>query len=108
MQIIEAGDMALVVAQTLLSTEPKPGEAVDFAIDRYATYVFKRDIRNVWRCVIDNSYGTDLIHSEPEPVLHLTSGLSVSLRLSSQYTRQQGMGQGNIRESGGCPSTALS
>ena len=74
MQVIEADDTALVVAQTLLSAEPKPGEDFDFAMARCATYVFKRDTGNVWRCVIDNSYGTDLIRSEPEAVLHLVCG----------------------------------
>lgn len=47
MQVIEAGDTALVVAQTFLSAEPKPGEDFDFAMTRCATYVFKRDTGNV-------------------------------------------------------------
>ncbi|KAB0665870.1 AAA family ATPase [Oryzomonas japonica] len=43
-------------------------------MERHATYVFKRDTEGVWRCVVDNSYGTELIRPESAPVLYLVCG----------------------------------
>ncbi|PGV50185.1 SgcJ/EcaC family oxidoreductase [Bacillus sp. AFS037270] len=60
MIILEAGDTALVISQTLLDTEKKDSE---FSMDRRATYVFKKNTQGKWLCAIDNSYGTDLINS---------------------------------------------
>lgn len=58
MIIIEAGDTALVLSQTLLDAENK--ETSDYSMDRRATYVF-RNIDGKWLCAVDNSYGTTLL-----------------------------------------------
>ncbi len=55
MEILETGDTALVLAKTLVSANNTP------AIERKATYVFKKDKDNNWLCAIDNSYGHDLL-----------------------------------------------
>ena len=55
MKIIEAGDTALVLARTLVSAKNHP------VTERKATYVFKRNAKGDWVCVIDNSYGHDLL-----------------------------------------------
>lgn len=56
-------DCALVLAQTILSANmPNEGK---FNTVREATYVFKL-INNQWLCVIDNSYGTDLLKSSSD------------------------------------------
>lgn len=60
MHILEAGDTALVISQTLLDADK---EEVEFSMDRRATYVFKKNAQGEWLCAIDNSYGTDLINS---------------------------------------------
>ncbi|MGG1677929.1 YybH family protein [Neobacillus sp. NRS-1170] len=59
MIILEAGDTALVLSQTLLDAEKKES---DFSMERRATYVFKKNSHGEWLCAIDNSYGTDLIN----------------------------------------------
>ncbi|GLC88931.1 YybH family protein [Lysinibacillus piscis] len=59
MIILEAGDTALVIAQTLLDAD-KDDSA--YSMDRRATYVFKRNSQGEWLCAIDNSYGTELIN----------------------------------------------
>lgn len=55
MEILESGGTALVLAKTLVSARNSP------AVERKATYVFKKDINNNWVCAIDNSYGHDLL-----------------------------------------------
>ena len=55
MEIIEGADTALVLMETLL-------EAGDFSATRRATYVFRREKGVRWLCVVDNSYGTDLLN----------------------------------------------
>ena len=55
MEILETGDTALVLAKTLVAADGHP------AMERKATYVFKRDSTGNWRCVIDNSYGHGLL-----------------------------------------------
>ena len=55
MKIIEAGDTALVLAKTLVSSKNHP------VTERKATYVFKKNAKSDWVCVIDNSYGHDLL-----------------------------------------------
>lgn len=72
MSVIQGGTSALVLAQTLLSGKQSSGEA--FTMERHATYVFKRDTGGVWRCVVDNSYGTELIRPESAPALYLVCG----------------------------------
>ncbi|SFE67002.1 conserved hypothetical protein [Bacillus sp. OV194] len=59
MTILEAGDTALVISQTLLSADKNDSE---YSMDRRATYVFKKNLNGEWLCAIDNSYGTDLIN----------------------------------------------
>ncbi|MBU8804391.1 YybH family protein [Bacillus subtilis] len=58
MILLEAGDTVLVLSQTLLDSDKKDSE---YAMERRATYVFKKNAQGKWLCVIDNSYGTDLI-----------------------------------------------
>lgn len=58
MTILEAGDTALVLSQTLLDSDKIDSE---YAMERRATYVFKKNAQGEWLCAIDNSYGTDLI-----------------------------------------------
>ncbi|MDN0082738.1 SgcJ/EcaC family oxidoreductase [Crenobacter sp. SG2305] len=59
MTIIEAGDTALVISRTLLSAHAKTDSP--FAMERAATYVFRKDAAGAWRCAVDNSYGTELL-----------------------------------------------
>ncbi|MDN6858914.1 DUF4440 domain-containing protein [Pseudomonas sp. CAN2814] len=58
LEILETGDTALVVAQTLLDTSHGK-------LSRRATYVFRRDADGTWLCAVDNSYGTDLLEATP-------------------------------------------
>lgn len=71
MVVIEAGDTALVIANTLLKANEKTDSP--FSMDRHATYVFKK-LNDEWRCVIDNSYGTELLVKATVPTLHLVCG----------------------------------
>ena len=57
MEILEAGDTALVLAKTLISAKGHP------VAERKATYVFKKDANDAWICVIDNSYGHDVLET---------------------------------------------
>jgi uncharacterized protein (TIGR02246 family) len=57
--VLEGGDTALVLANTLVRAKQKADS--EFATDRKATYVFRRYPDGKWRCVIDNSYGTGLL-----------------------------------------------
>lgn len=54
MELLEAGDTVLVLANTVISADG----ASD--VTRHATYVFKREAGE-WLCIIDNSYGHELI-----------------------------------------------
>lgn len=56
MQVIEGGDTALVIMETILETE-----AQEEPIVRRATYVFRKSRAGRWLCVVDNSYGTSLL-----------------------------------------------
>lgn len=58
MQVIPAGDVALVVMETLLQVSDASGATSDMT--RRATYVF-RNIAGKWLCAVDNSYGTSLL-----------------------------------------------
>ncbi|WP_285765963.1 nuclear transport factor 2 family protein [Peribacillus sp. SI8-4] len=58
MVILEAGDTALVISQTLLDADKTDSK---YSMERRATYVFKKNPLGEWLCAIDNSYGTDLI-----------------------------------------------
>ena len=57
MAILETGDTALVLAKTVVSAKKLP------ATERKATYVCKRGADNRWVCMIDNSYGHDLLEA---------------------------------------------
>jgi uncharacterized protein (TIGR02246 family) len=55
MKILEAGDTALVLAHTVISASGMPPTG------RKATYVFSKSSGGEWLCVIDNSYGHELL-----------------------------------------------
>jgi len=59
MIILETGDTALVISETILAADKKDSE---YSMDRRATYVFRKNSLGEWLCAIDNSYGTDLIN----------------------------------------------
>ncbi|KSV69956.1 SgcJ/EcaC family oxidoreductase [Ensifer sp. ENS10] len=59
MKVIEGGDTALVIMETVLDTVD--AEGADVSIVRRATYVFRKTDAGKWLCVIDNSYGTTLL-----------------------------------------------
>ncbi len=56
MEVVEGGDTALVVMETILESDADPAPVV-----RRATYVFRRSEDGGWLCVVDNSYGTALL-----------------------------------------------
>lgn len=58
MRILESGDTALVLARTVVSASGMP------TVERSATYVFKRHANGSWLCMIDNSYGHELLLSQ--------------------------------------------
>lgn len=60
MVILDTGDTALVISQTLLAADKTDST---YSMDRRATYVFKKNLQGEWLCAIDNSYGTDLLNS---------------------------------------------
>lgn len=63
MSIIEGGDTALVVAETMLDWTQKDGALA--SATRRATYVFRKQADESWLCAVDNSYGTDLVTPAP-------------------------------------------
>ena len=66
MTVIEGGDTALVVMETVVEATDTAGVAA--TATRRATYVFRKSGDGRWLCVIDNSYGTDLLAAqEPKP-----------------------------------------
>lgn len=60
MTILETDDTALVLANTIVSSDNTE------TVERKATYVFKKHPSKGWQCVIDNSYGHDLIAAEED------------------------------------------
>lgn len=62
MHILEGGDTALVIMETLLDITNANG-SID-KTTRRATYVFRRYDDGRWLCVVDNSYGTDLLAAD--------------------------------------------
>ena len=60
MKIIEGGDTALVIAKTIVDAMGADGAATSQV--RRATYIFRRNADGKWLCVIDNSYGTELLN----------------------------------------------
>lgn len=59
MQVIQGGNTALVIMETILERVDKTG--VVSCVTRRATYVFREEPAGKWLCVVDNSYGTDLL-----------------------------------------------
>ncbi|AEF98490.1 YybH family protein [Methylomonas methanica] len=59
MHVIHGGNTALVIMETVLETVDAAGVAS--RMSRRATYVFREDPAGKWLCVIDNSYGTELL-----------------------------------------------
>jgi uncharacterized protein (TIGR02246 family) len=64
MVVLEGGETALVVMETVLRFVGKDGARTSAM--RKATYVFRRSEDGRWLCVIDNSYGTDLLAAPPD------------------------------------------
>ena len=58
MEFLEAGDIVLVISQTLL--DANNAQESEYSMERRATYVY-RLIDGKWLCVIDNSYGTTIL-----------------------------------------------
>ena len=59
MQILQGGSTALVIMETIV--EFMDDEGKKSSTTRRATYVFREEPDNRWLCVVDNSYGTDLL-----------------------------------------------
>jgi uncharacterized protein (TIGR02246 family) len=59
MEIVEGGDVALVLMETVLDTVDEAGSRL--STTRRATYVFRKTPTGRWLCAVDNSYGTDLL-----------------------------------------------
>jgi uncharacterized protein (TIGR02246 family) len=60
MVVLEGGgDTALVLMETILEFPSQDGEKT--SITRQATYVFRKSQAGTWLCLIDNSYGVDLL-----------------------------------------------
>ena len=55
MEVLQAGDTALVLANTVISAPNLPETT------RQATYTFRRNADGIWLCCIDNSYGHQII-----------------------------------------------
>jgi uncharacterized protein (TIGR02246 family) len=60
MKIIGGGNTALVIAEAVLNTAGIDGAATQLV--RRATYVFGKTTDGKWLCLIDNSYGTELLN----------------------------------------------
>jgi uncharacterized protein (TIGR02246 family) len=63
MEVIEGAGDALVIMETLLHFPDGQGDVT--STTRRATYVFRKDSDDRWRCTIDNSYGAALL-DEPD------------------------------------------
>ena len=63
MVVTEGGDTALVIMETHLEITGSDGSTT--STSRHATYVFRKSLDGKWLCVIDNSYGTDLLKDNP-------------------------------------------
>ncbi len=61
MKILESDDIALVLAKTVVVSSPDVAP-----INRNATYVFKKNLGGNWLCVIDNSYGHELLSHDDD------------------------------------------
>src|SRR5829696_250955 len=56
MVVLEGGDTALVIMESILETIGKDG--MPSSMTRQGTYVFRKSATGKWLCVVDNSYGT--------------------------------------------------
>jgi uncharacterized protein (TIGR02246 family) len=63
MVVIEGGDIALVLMESIIEASGSDGSATSET--RQGTYVFRKSAVGQWLCVIDNSYGTDLLKDDP-------------------------------------------
>jgi len=59
MTVVEGGDTALVIAKSMIRANANTDSP--FSEERRATYIFRKYSDGKWRCIIDNSYGTDLL-----------------------------------------------
>ena len=59
MEVLQGAGNALVIMESVLDYAGENGEPVH--VRRRATYVFRQELHGRWLCVIDNSYGTDLL-----------------------------------------------
>lgn len=59
MKVIESGDTALVVMESIVDTVDADG--ADISTVGRATHVFRKNPDGKWLCVIDNFYGTTLL-----------------------------------------------
>lgn len=59
MLFFPAGDTVLVLSQTFIESPGKLDS--EYSSERRATYIYK-NIGENWLCIIDNSYGTDLLN----------------------------------------------
>jgi len=57
--VIEAGDVALVIAKLYLVPKASPHALP--CDGKRAVYVMQRNDSGEWRCIIDNFFGTDLL-----------------------------------------------
>ena len=57
--IIENGDVALVLSKLYPNTSGSPTGG--FVEAKRAIHVFKKSDEGVWKCVVDNMFGTDLL-----------------------------------------------
>lgn len=60
--VIEAGDTALVMSKAYIESPNKTDSK--YSKEREAIYVYRKDKEGKWRCLIDNSYGFELL-SQP-------------------------------------------
>ena len=59
MVIIEAGNIALVLAKAFIKSPEKLDS--EYSTERDAIYVYVKDDNGKWLCAIDNSYGVELL-----------------------------------------------
>ncbi|UZR30612.1 YybH family protein [Methylococcus mesophilus] len=58
-QVVEGGGVALVICKLKLSADGLGETKV--SIERKPTYIFRKSVDGKWRCLIDNSYGVELV-----------------------------------------------
>lgn len=58
-QVVQGGDVALVMCNLKLSAAGETSASV--SMERKPTYVFRKSVDGKWRCLVDNSYGVELV-----------------------------------------------